>query len=217
MQTNLLRRSLLSAALLVLTFSVATVPAAASEQPAVGVLPFANLSGDAAQDYLSNLVTDNTVKILSKVGGLLVVAAGSPTAGQDKSLPEIAKELDVRYVLQGGVQQSGDRVHMTATLSDATGDKTMWSENYERELTAIFDLQDEITRQVVTSLGVQLTPEEQQRTWHRQTNNLQAYQAYLQAREYFFTFEKSDMVEAQKLYEKALSLDPDFATALVAI
>ena len=215
MQTNLLRRSLLSAAFLVLTFSVATVPAAASEQPAIAVLPFTNLSGDAAQDYLSTVVTDNTVKILSKVGGLLVVAGGS--AGQDKPLSEIAKELDVRYVLQGGVQQSGDRIHMTATLSEATGGKTLWSENYERKLTAIFDLQDELTRQVVTSLGVQLTPAEQQRIWHRQTNNLEAYQAYLQGREYFYTFEKSDMVEAQKLYQKALSLDPDFATAWVAL
>ncbi len=115
----LLRRSLLTAASLILTLSVATAPPAASEQPAIAVLPFTNLSGDAAQDYLSEVATDNTVKILSKVGGLLVVAAGSPTAGQDKPLPEIAKELDVRYVLQGGVQQSGDRVHMTAALSDA--------------------------------------------------------------------------------------------------
>ena len=217
MQTDFLRRSLLSTAILVLTFSVATMPAAASDQPAIAILPFANLSGDAAQDYLSNIVTDNTVKILSKVDGLLVVAAGSPTAGQDKPLPEIAKELDVRYVLQGGVQQSGDRVHMTATLSDVASDKMLWSQDYERELKAVFDLQDEITRQVVTSLGVKLSPEEQQRIWHRQTNDLEAYQTYLQAREHFFTFEKSDMVEAQKLYEKALSLDPDFATALVAL
>ena len=147
------------------------------------MLPFANLSGDAAQDYLSNVVTDNTVKTLAKVGGLFVVAGGPPAAGQDKPPSEVAKELDVRYVLQGGVEQSGDRVHMTATLSDAAGDKTMWSEDYERELKEIFDVQDEITRQVVTSLEVQLTPEEQQRIWHRQTNDLEAYQAYLQGRE----------------------------------
>jgi TolB-like protein/Tfp pilus assembly protein PilF len=217
MQTDLLRRSLLSAAFLVLTFSVATAPPAAAEQPAIAVMPFANLSGNAEQDDLSKVVTDNTVKVLAKVDGLLLVAGGSPVPGQNKSLPEVAKELDVRYVLQGGVQQSGDRVQMTATLSDVAGDKTLWSQNYEREVNAIFDLQDEITRQVVTSLGIQLTPEEQQRIWHRQTNNLEAYQTYLQGREHFFTFEKSDMVEAQKLYEKALSLDPDFATALVAL
>ena len=147
----------LGAAFFILTFTVAAAPPVAAEQPTLAVLPFANLSGDAAQDYLSNVVTDNTVKTLSKVGDLLVVAGGSP-AGQDKPLPEVAKELDVRYVLQGGVQQSGDSVKMTATLSDAESDKTLWSENYERELKAIFDLQDEITRQVVTSLGVQLTP-----------------------------------------------------------
>jgi adenylate cyclase len=121
------------------------------------VLPFANLSGDAEQDYLSNVATDSTVKTLSKVGGLFVVSVGSP-AGQDKPLRDLAKELDVGYVLQGGVQQSGDAVKMTATLSDAESDRAMWSENYERELKGIFDLQDEITRQVVTSLGVQLTP-----------------------------------------------------------
>ena len=127
MHTDLLRKPLLGAAFLILTLTASAVPSAAAEQPAIGVLPFTNLSGDAAQDYLSAVATDNTVKILSKVGGLLVVAAGSPTAGQDKPLPEVAKDLDVRYVLQGGVQQSGDRVHMTATLSDVTGDKTLWS------------------------------------------------------------------------------------------
>jgi adenylate cyclase len=217
MQTHLLRRSFLSAAFLILTFTIATAPPAAAEQPSIAVLPFANLSGDAEQDYLSNVVTDNTVKILSKVGGLLVITGGSPAASQDKPLPEIAKELDVRYVLQGGVQQSGDRVQMTATLSDAASDESLWSEDFERELTAIFDLQDEITRQVVTELGVQLTPEEQQRIWRRQTSNLEAYRTYLQGREHFLRFTKSDMAEAQKLYEKALALDPDFAIAWAAL
>lgn len=211
MQTHLLRRPLLGAGFLVLTFSLAAAPAA-SEQPAIAVLPFANLSGDAEQDYLSDVVTDNTVKILAKVGDLLVVAAGSPAAGEDRPLPEIAKELDVRYVLQGGVQQSGDRVHMTATLSDAAGDKILWSQNYEGAPKAVFDLQDDITRQVVASLGVQLTPEEQQRIWHRQTNNLEAYQTYLRGREHHLRFTKDDNAEAQKLYDKALALDPDFAT-----
>ena len=218
MQTHLLGRSLLTTAFLVLTFTVTPIAErpAAAEQPSIAVLPFANLSGDTEQDYLSDVVTDNTVKTLSKVGGLLVVSGGSP-ASQDKPLPDLAKELDVGYVLQGGVQQSGDSVKMTATLSDAESDKTLWSENYERELKAIFDLQDKITRQVVTSLGVQLTPEEEQRVWRRQTSDVGAYQAYLEGREHFFSFTKSDMVEAQKLYEKALALDPDFATAWTSL
>jgi adenylate cyclase len=96
MQTHLVRRTLLTSAFLVLTFTVATMPPAASEQPPIAVLPFANLSGDAEQDYLSNVVTDNTVKILSQVGDLVVVAGGS--SGQDKPLADVAKELDVRYV-----------------------------------------------------------------------------------------------------------------------
>jgi adenylate cyclase len=121
------------------------MPPATAEQPSVAVLPFANLSGNAEQDYLSNVVTDNTVKTLSKVGGLLVVTSGQVPAGEGTSLPALAKELDVRYVLQGGVAQAGDRVHMTAALSDAESDKTLWSESYERELRAVFDLQDEIT------------------------------------------------------------------------
>jgi adenylate cyclase len=134
-------------------------------------------------------VTDNTVKILSKVGGLFVVA-GRSSAGQDKPLPEVAQELDVLYVLEGGVQQSGDRVQMTATLSDTASDKTLWSENNERELKAIFDLQEEITRQVVTSLGLQPTLEEQQRISHRQTNDIEAYQAWLQGREHYLSHRK---------------------------
>jgi TolB-like protein/predicted Zn-dependent protease len=215
MQTHLPARPLVVAAL-ILAFTVPTIPPAASEQPSLAVLPFANLSGDAAQDYLSDVVTDNTVKILAKVGGLFVVAGGAP-AGTDQPLPEVAKELDVRYVLHGGVQQSGDRIQMTATLSDAAAGKTLWSETYERELNAVFDLQDEITRQVVADLGIQLSPEEQQRIWHRQTDDLEAYQAMLQCRELSLRYTEDDMAEAQKLCEKALALDPDFATAWAAL
>jgi adenylate cyclase len=217
MTTHLPARPLLTVAPLILTFTLAAVPPAAAEQPTIAVLPFANLSGDAAQDYLSDVVNHNTIKTLSRVDGLLVVASDSAAAGQDKPLPEIAKELDVRYVLQGGVQQSGDRVHMTATLSDAASDKTLWSEDYERELTAVFDLQDEITRRVVKSLGVQLTPEQQQRVWHRQTDDLEAYRAALQCLEHHLRFTKSDNAEAQKLCEKALALDSDFALAWVLL
>jgi TolB-like protein len=205
----------LGAALFVLTLTAATLPSAAAEQPTLAVLPFANLSGDAAQDDLSEVVTDNTVKILSKVGGLLVVTGGS--FDEDTPLPEIAEELDVGYVLKGGVQQSGDSVKMTAELIDSGNEKTLWSEGYERELKAIFDIQDEITRQVVTLLGVQLTPEEQQRIWHRQTSDLEAYQAYLQGREHYLVFTKDDMAEARKLYEQALALDSDFAIAWGAL
>jgi adenylate cyclase len=205
----------LSAAFFILTFTVAAAPSVVAEQPTLAVMPFANLSGDAAQDYLSKVVTDNTVKTLAKVGGLLVVTGGS--FDENTPLPEIAEELGVRYVLKGGVQQSGDRVHMTAELGDAAGDKTMWSENYERELKQVFDVQDEITRQVVTLLGIQLSPNEQKRVWHRQTNDLEAYQAYLQGREHYLVFTKEDMAEARKLYEQALALDPDFAIAWGAL
>jgi adenylate cyclase len=205
----------LGAAFFVLTFTVAAAPPAAAEQPTVAVLPFANLSGDAAQEDLSKVVTDNTVKTLAKVPGLLVVTGGS--FDKDTPLPEIAEELDVRYVLKGGVQQSGDRVHMTAELGDTAGDKTMWSENYERLLKEVFDVQDEITRQVLTSLGIQLSPEEQKRVWHRQTDDLNAYQAMLQCRELSLRYTENDMAEAQKLCEKALALDPDFAAAWAAL
>jgi adenylate cyclase len=207
----------LGAAFFVLTLTAATLPSAAAEQPTLAVLPFANLSGNAAQDDLSKVVTDNIVKILSKIDGLFVVTGGSPAADQDKPPTEVAEELDVRYVLQGGVEQTGDSVKMTATLNDAAGDKTLWSEKYERELKAVFDLQDEVTRQVVTSLDVQLSPEEQQRIWRRQTNDLEAYQAYLQGREHYLVFTKEDMAEARKLYEQALALDPDFAIAWGAL
>jgi TolB-like protein len=94
MQTHLLRPWFVSAAFLILTFNIAAAPPAASAQPALAVLPFANLSGNAEQDDLSKIVTDNTVKILAKIGGLLVVAGDSPVPGQDKPLPDLAKELD---------------------------------------------------------------------------------------------------------------------------
>jgi adenylate cyclase len=203
----------LAAGFFILTFTATAVPAVAAEPLTIAVVPFANLSGDPEQDYLSDVVTDNTVKILSKASGLFVVSGGSPVTGQDKALPEIAKDLGVRYVLQGGVEESGDRVHMTATLSDTADDKTPWSEDYERELTAIFDIQDEITREVVSAVGVQPSPDEQQHIWRRQTNDLEAYQAMLEGREHYLRFTPDDMVEAQKLYGKALERDPDFATA----
>jgi len=221
-----MKRSILNSAIFMMAFVVTSlsswVPAEekkpseqppVSDQPALAVLPFNHPNGTPESDYLTDLTTVNISDILQKIPALLVISGAAPNQGQAVSLPQLAKAWGVRYVLEGNVQKTGERVRITAKLSDAEKDQPLWSEEYERELSAIFDLHDKITRKVVSTLGVTLSPEEQARVWRRPTRSVEAYQALLQARERFLRFTKEDFTQAQQLAERAIALDPEFVRA----
>jgi adenylate cyclase len=137
--------------------------------------------------------------------------------GKPVKVQQVSRELGVRYVLEGSVQKSGDRVRITAQLVDATTGKHLWAEKYDRDLKDIFALQDEITMKIITAMQVKLTEGEQARLSAKGTDNLEAYLKYLQAKEHAGQINKEDNALARKLAEEAISLDPEFSGAYTTL
>jgi adenylate cyclase len=185
------------------------------DKPSIAVLPFVNMSGDPSQDYFSDGLTEQIINGLCKVSNLFVIARNSSFAYKGKSvgIKQIARELGVKYVLEGSVQKAGDSVRITAQLVDAVTDYHIWSENYDRDLSDIFALQDEITMELITAMQVKLTQGEQARTWTKGTNNLQAFMHILKGLEYLHRDNLEDTLLARRETEKAISLDPNFIMA----
>jgi len=183
------------------------------DKPSIAVLPFNNLSGDPEQEYFSDGMTEQIITGLSKISSLFVVARNSTFAykGQPVKIQKVSEELGVRYVLEGSVQKSGERVRINAQLIDAIKGNHLWSETYDRELKDIFAVQDDITQKILTALQVQLTRGEQARIYARGTNNLKAYLKYLQAYEKWIQMNKESNALARQLAEESIALDPDYA------
>ena len=149
------------------------------DHPSIAVLPFAAMSADPDQEFFADGIVDNIITTLSKIGNLLVVARNSTFTykGRAVDVKQVSREQGVRYVLEGSVRKAGGRVRVTAQLIDATRGNPIWSERYDRELEDIFAVQDEITREVVTALDVQLREGEQARLRATGTTNLEAWEA----------------------------------------
>jgi adenylate cyclase len=152
------------------------------DRPSIAVLPFANLSGDPKQEFLAAAITESIITSLSKLPWLFVIARTSTSIykGKQVSTKQVSEELGVRYVLEGSVQRSADRVRITAQLIDAIKGHHLWSERYDRGVKDIFALQDEITMKILTELRVTLTDGEAARMYIRGTNNLDAYMKVLE-------------------------------------
>ncbi len=187
------------------------------EKPSIAVLPFDNLSDDPGQDYFSDGMTENIITVLSKVPDMFVIARNSTFTYKDRpvKVQQVAEELGVRYVLEGSVQRSGDQVRVTAQLIDAISGHHLWAERYDRQVADYFTVQDEIARNVVTALEVKLTAGEIARFWRRQTDNLEAYENFLRGTAARESGGKAGNAEGRRLYEKAVALDPNFASAWI--
>ena len=159
------------------------------------MLPFVNLSRDAEQDYFSDGLTEVLTGDLSKISSLFVIARNSAFTYKGKAVKvqDVGREMGVRYVLEGSVQRAGQRVRITTQLIDATTGYHVWSEQYDRPLTDIFALQDEIVQKIVTTLRLQLSMQEQGHIVHKHTDNLEAYDAFLRGRRTIGTTRKSTM------------------------
>jgi len=189
------------------------------DKPSLAVLPFDNLSGDSSQDYFSDGITESIITALSNVNTLFVIARNSSFTykGKPVKVQQVAEELGVRYVLEGSVQRSGDRVRITAQLIDALKGHHLWAENYDREIGDIFALQDDITDHVATALKVKLTEGEQARIRRSHASNPEAYEYWLRGLEFNRIYTKEACAKARELYTKAAELDPNYGHAWQSI
>jgi len=184
-------------------------------KPSIAVLPFTNLSGDPEQEYFSDGIVEDIITDLSKIAGLFVIARNSTFAYKGKrfDVRDVCRELGVRYVLEGGVRKAANRVRITAQLIDGTSGGHVWAERYDRELHDIFAVQDEVTRDIVSALALELTPGEGDREAGRYTENLEAYEHFLRGREQGFQDTAQANTQARAMLEKAIELDPRFSLA----
>jgi adenylate cyclase len=183
--------------------------------PSIAVLPFTNMSDDAGQEYFADGISEDLITELSRFDGLLVIARNSTFRfkGQAVDVSEIAKVLGVRYVLEGGVRRTGDRVRITAQLIDAETGGHLWAERYDRELTDVFEVQDDVTRQIIAALQTEigeLTPTRGNRAL---TTSHEAYDLFLRARVEKVRRSEHTNARAQDLLRQAIALDPIFAAA----
>jgi adenylate cyclase len=189
------------------------------DKPSIIILPFINMSGDHAQEYFSDGITEAITASLSGVSSLFVIARTSAFTYKDKAakVQDIGREMGVRYVLEGSVQRADERVRITVQLIDAATGGHVWSSHYDRELRDIFALQDEIGQRIVTALKVNLTPEEQARFRRAPTTNLEAYDDFLRGWEFYWQETKEANAQARRLFEQALALDPQYAGAYAGL
>ena len=191
------------------------------EPPSIAVLPFDNMSGDPEQEYFSDGITEDIITDLSKIAGLLVIARNSSFTYKGKSVDirAVGRELGVRSVLEGSIRRAGNRVRINAQLIDAVSGGHVWAERYDRDLTDIFAVQDEVTRDIVEALKVKLTPREAARVADTPTKSPEAHDLFLRARELLGgqrnSREMYDQVVA--LLGRAIELDPDYADAYAGL
>ena len=160
------------------------------------VLPFTNLSDDPEQEYFADGMTDELIGDLAKIKDIFVISRNSAFTYKGKSIKaqEIANDLNVRYILEGSVQRSGNKVRIRAQLIDGKTDHHLWSESYDGVMDDIFDLQDKITGKIVSALAIKLTPDEKDKISEKGTDNLLAYDAYLKGFEF-------DTVQIESIYD----------------
>jgi adenylate cyclase len=185
------------------------------DKPSIAVLPFNNLSGDPEQEYFSDGLTEEIISALSRVPKLFVIARNSTFTykGKPIKVQQVSEELGVRYVLEGSVKKAGDEIRITAQLIDALTGHHLWAGRYDRNLSDLFAVQDEITKKIITAMQVKLTEGEQARAAAKGTNNLEAYLKYLQAKEYANVLNIESNALARQSAEEAIALDPEYAMA----
>ncbi len=192
-----------------------TEPLPPPDKPSIAVLPFDNMSDDAEQGYFADGITEDIITALARCRWLRVVARNSTFAYKGKSadVRRIADELSVRYVLEGSVRRSSDRVRVTAQLIDGRDGKHLWAERYDRDLKEIFALQDEITAVIVGTIEPELEMLEEIAIRGRPTVDLSAWDCYLRGLWHLYRFTTEELETAKTLFERAIALDPSFAQA----
>jgi adenylate cyclase len=189
--------------------------AAASKKPSIAVLPLANMSGDPEQEFFADGLTEDIITELSRFHDLLVISRNSTFVYKGKAVKvqEVAREFGVDYVLEGSVRKAGGRIRVTVQLIDAETDRHIWAERYDRELEDIFAIQDEMTRAIVSTLPGRVEAATHERAKRKPTDNMVAYECVLAAKVLHHRSTRADNEQAQRLLDRALALDPNYAHA----
>jgi adenylate cyclase len=187
----------------------------------IAILPFTNMSGDPEQEYFSDGISEDIITDLSKIAGLTVIARNSSFTykGRAVDVRTVGRELGVASVLEGSIRRAGQRVRITAQLIDAENGAHLWADRYDRDLTDIFEVQDDVTRRIVDALKVTLSPTEKAQRSETKASDLEAYELALRAREVLLgpTKNRENFDRARKLFLQALELDPNFAKAYAGL
>ena len=195
-------------------------PAVVTARPrSVAVLPFLNLTSDPENEYFADGITEDVIAQLSKIRALEVISRTSVMSfkKREQSLRDIAARLGVATLLEGSVRRTGDRVRIVAQLIDAEKDQHLWAETYDRQLTDIFAIQTDVALQIAAALKAELSPDEKTRIHKEPTNDLQAYQLYLQGRHCFIRYTQEGQRKAIEYFEQAIERDPGYALAYTGV
>jgi adenylate cyclase len=186
------------------------------DKPSIAVLPFTNMSGDPEQEYFSDGITEDIITELSRFPTLFVIARHSSFAfrAQTFDVKEIGGKLGVRYIVEGSVRTAGDRMRITAQLIDVETGNHIWAERYDRAIEDIFDVQDEVTSAIVATLPGQIEKSVIERAGRKRTESMTAYDCLLRGNKHFHRLTHEGLLEARRLYQKAIELDPQFAQAI---
>jgi adenylate cyclase len=189
------------------------------ERPSIAVLPFTNMSGDPEQEYFSDGITEDIITDLSKISGLSVIARHSAFTYKGKPLrvQQVGRELGVGFVVEGSVRKAGTCVRVTGQLVRCDDGNNLWAERFDRDLTDIFAIQDEITHAIVEQLKVKLLPQEKKWIGQAPTDSVEAYTYYLRGRDFLYRYSKRYLELARRMYTKAIELDPNYARAYAGI
>jgi TolB-like protein/Tfp pilus assembly protein PilF len=185
------------------------------DRPAIAVLPFVNMSGEAEQEYFSDGISEDVITALSKLRWFFVIARNSSFSfkGRSVHIREVAEELGVSYVVEGSVRKEGERVRITAQLIDAASGSHLWAERYDRKLADVFAVQDEIAQAIVATVEPKLYDAERFRAQRKAPENLDAWDLVMRALWHYWRVTQDDNRIAQELLERAIAIDPDYAKA----
>ncbi len=192
-----------------------STPLPLPDKPSVAVLPFDNMSGDPEQEYFSDGITEDIITDLSKVSGLFVIARNSAFVYKEKAynVADVCRELGVRFALEGSIRKAGNRVRITAQLIDGASGGHLWAERYDRDLTDIFEVQDDVTQQIVGALKVTLSETEKSLLVDAGTKDVEAHDLFLKGRELMFgpTRNREIFNQSMTCFRRAIELDPSYA------
>jgi serine/threonine protein kinase len=189
----------------------------AEPEPSIAVLPFVNMSGDKEQEYFSDGLAEEIINALTKIPGLKVIARTSSFSfcGKEQDIRRIAEALDVTNILEGSVRRAGNRIRITAQLITAADGSHLWSERYDRDLTDVFAIQDEISQAITEKLRVRLSGDRP--VVKRYTENVKAYSLYLKGLYHFYKGSLESLTKSKEYYEQAIVIDPNYALVLYGL